>query len=72
MYVITGNEASDVSLKKQLCICIHWVDNNFSCDDEGVDDDCLSEWDEDCEIVTETEIIPLINLFSDNFVLNFT
>ena len=42
------------------------------CYDEGADDDFLSEWDEDCEIVTETETIPLINLFSDIFVLNFT
>ena len=30
MYAIIGDEASDVSLKEQLCICIHWVDNNFN------------------------------------------
>ena len=30
MYAIIGDEESDVSLKVQLCICIHWVDNNFN------------------------------------------
>ena len=30
MYAIIGDEASDFSLKEQLCICIYWVDNNFN------------------------------------------
>ena len=28
-YAILGDETSDVSLREQLCIFIHWVDNNF-------------------------------------------
>ena len=29
-FALFSDEASDISLKEQLCICIHWVDDNIT------------------------------------------
>ena len=30
VFALLAHEASDISLKEQLCICIRWVDDNFT------------------------------------------